>query len=463
MGGQEIRAIRAARERAARQALRGIEPGDEDDEDGLLQDDHSDDEDVEEAGELGPEDELLAQAPPGVFQESWTPAESLADAAVPVGSNWDQEALASVEAGELDGGAVEAAEPQRERLVPEKLKLLWTTELPEGAEVFCVRNSADDGLIAAGCGDGAVRILHADGGRLAYELSEDTDLLQLPITCLRFRPQGAAGSSTRNMLLSAGSDGTIKHWHMTSKRCLHTITEADNQVYALDYTADGAQFASGGRDCAVRIYDEATKTCVTQLLGNMASYLSFEKQSSGHSNRIFSVKFDPVNPQMLLSAGWDNTVQMWDLREGRSVRSIYGPHICGDALDLRDGRLLTGSWRMKEQLQLWDMESGELMETVPWGPASSPWVTPGQSDPCQLYGAQFHPGGDLVAAAGSGSNELKIFSLASRRPIGSIALPRGVYGLDFAHHGQSVAVATGDCTVRLLGVPGANAAPGDRE
>jgi len=29
---------------------------------------------------------------------------------------------------------------------------------------------------------------------------------------------------------------------------------------------------------------------------------------AGHSNRIFCVKFDPGNPHLLVSGGWDNTL-----------------------------------------------------------------------------------------------------------------------------------------------------------
>ena len=38
----------------------------------------------------------------------------------------------------------------------------------------------------------------------------------------------------------------------------------------------------------------------------------------------------PDDPNVLLSGGWDNTVQVWDVRAGQSVRSIFGPHICGE-------------------------------------------------------------------------------------------------------------------------------------
>jgi len=57
--------------------------------------------------------------------------------------------------------------------------------------------------------------------------------------------------------------------------------------------------------------------------------------SAGHSNRIFSCKYHPGDPNIIVSGGWDNTVQIWDARTGFSQRSIYGPHLCGDSLDLQ--------------------------------------------------------------------------------------------------------------------------------
>ena len=113
------------------------------------------------------------------------------------------------------------------------MKLLWTTPTAVEGEsaqedTFCVRHSPDDVLVGAGCADGVVRLYHSDGGRLAYTL--DTSPGQLPVTCIRFRPALSASSATRNVLLTANSEGLVQHWHVTSKRCLHTITEKDNQA-----------------------------------------------------------------------------------------------------------------------------------------------------------------------------------------------------------------------------------------
>lgn len=53
-------------------------------------------------------------------------------------------------------------------------------------------------------------------------------------------------------------------------------------------------------------------------------------------------------------------------------RKIFGPHICGDALDIQSQSLsttsrqiLTGSWRKDRTLQIWDYGSGKLLKDVP--------------------------------------------------------------------------------------------------
>lgn len=67
----------------------------------------------------------------------------------------------------------------------------------------------------------------------------------------------------------------------------------------------------------VRVYDEATKTLQTTLSGGLGY------QRVGHSNRVFSLKFCAQDDHMLLSAGWDNTVQVRLLaKQG---------HVCLDA------------------------------------------------------------------------------------------------------------------------------------
>ena len=218
---------------------------------------------------------------------------------------------------------------------------------------------------------------------------------------------------------------------------MHEINDPENPLFTIDYSADGKKFATAGKDYAVRVYDEATKTLVSKMEGG---YHAIQK---GHSNRVFSLKFDKNDDNVVVSGGWDNTVQVWDLRTERSVRSFYGPHICGDAIDISGGTILTGSYRMDEQLQTWDFGTGKLIDNISWGNSST-----------QLYAACFDPSGTLIGAGGAGKNEAKIFDrTAGNALVGTVAgLSRGVYSIDFNHDGSKFVVGGGDATVRLFSV-----------
>lgn len=46
---------------------------------------------------------------------------------------------------------------------------------------------------------------------------------------------------------------------------MHSFKEEDNQIFALDFRPDATQFATAGKDTAIRIYDEQTKQQVVKM------------------------------------------------------------------------------------------------------------------------------------------------------------------------------------------------------
>lgn len=69
---------------------------------------------------------------------------------------------------------------------------------------------------------------------------------------------------------------------------------------------------------------------------------------------------------MLISGGWDSVVHIWDIREGKSVKHLMGPHISGDAIDYKNGTVLTGSHNQKDPLQLWDLSTCKPLQNLEW-------------------------------------------------------------------------------------------------
>jgi len=317
------------------------------------------------------------------------------------------------------------------------------------AECFCVRFSPDDQYLAASFANGAIHVYSTNTGKQEFVLNsaEGKEGTCLPTTQLRWRPHSAQ-SKTKSVLISVSAEdhGQICHWHIKSGKCLNTIVEKDNQINCLDYFNDGSLFATAGRDRVVRVYDEASKRLVSELQGGDLD------ETAGHSNRVFAVKFHPEEPHVLVSGGWDKTVQVWDTRKKHSVRSIWNCYICGDALDFSaDGhQLLTGSCRHQDSLQVWDFGKGEVVEDIAWKTTECPTN-------CMLFCAQFSkdPTNSMIMAGGSNENEARFYHRANSTaaPFGALTnLPKPIFSVDFSPNSRMAAIGSADGQVRVLEV-----------
>lgn len=225
-------------------------------------------------------------------------------------------------------------------------------------ELLCCRFDQEDNLLAAGTSDGLINIYAVNSSGTALQTLNGAEASGVPITCMRWRPYTST-SKSRQILVTGCGDGNITHWHVPSGKLLHRIVEKDNQVLCLDYDKEGTSFATGGKDKIVRVYDEGTKSIKTELSGGFWQF-------PGHSNRIFALKFHPEDSNIILSAGWDSVIYFWDIRDKHSFASIYGPAVSGDAIDIKGDQVLTGSWRNKDQLELWDFGSRKKIQGIDW-------------------------------------------------------------------------------------------------
>jgi len=316
----------------------------------------------------------------------------------------------------------------------------WKAELKMAEEfdtqspsVFAVKWSHDSELLATAGGDGQIRIFN-NSGRFAYKFCPNKT--GFPTTTIAWRPRSESLGSLQ-VLVSGNTNGEIIHWHCPSEREIHRIVEKENEIYTLSYRPDGMQFVTAGKDCTIRIYDEATKA----LVGELAKGLAYSDMV-GHGNRIFATTYSKGNPNLVVSGGWDNALILWDVRARRQSMTIYGPHIAGNSIDIQNDHILTGSWRGQEALQEWDIKTGKKIKKYTH---NTPFI----------YTAKYHPTHQGVFAAGGtgGKNCFRLFHESGEisKPV-TLSECKGIFTSDFNHNGSRIAVGGLTGNVRIFDV-----------
>ena len=264
-------------------------------------------------------------------------------------------------------------------------------------ECFTLRFDEVCKNIAVGYSTGFLGIYNLEKPESSNDYKKSYSLSSFPITCLRWKPF----NPTTLILVTA--EGYILEVHSKSGKILQEIREENNPLMCVDYSYDGTLFATGGNDKYVRLYDDNTKTLIKKLERHRYDLPE-------HSNRIFAVKFSKKDNNLLLSGGWDNTILLYDIRAREVQNYLYGPHICGDGMDLKDDLLLTVSWEKEDQIQLFDLRMNKKIGVFQFNIDENIINKKnGLDNVSYLYSCRFNPANKTFCVTGSNKNYLRIY------------------------------------------------------
>jgi WD40 repeat protein len=159
------------------------------------------------------------------------------------------------------------------------------------------------------------------------------------------------------VLVLVADSGSLIHWDLSTQRCLNRITIPDLHFTCVDFSKDSRLLAAGTQESAIEVIDEVTKSSLMTLRPAASGFI-------GHSLKISSLKFDPDNPNILVSASSDPLIQIWDLRNRVAVRALNVEDMQPEALDVRDNSFLTCTNSPQPQAQVFDVGTCDLIASV---------------------------------------------------------------------------------------------------
>ena len=150
-----------------------------------------------------------------------------------------------------------------------------------------------------------------------------------------------------------------------------------------------------------------------------------------------------LDSNTLASGGWDNTVLVWDIRSHSVTRTFYGPHMCGNAIDIKEDLLLAGSYDRVQQLNFYSLAAAQKEAGLD--------LFESEEQPSMVYGAQFNKirNKDSFLAVG---HDLRVFKHESFEEVYRERLSGEVYCCDWANTDDFFATGTSDGLITIYKV-----------
>lgn len=163
---------------------------------------------------------------------------------------------------------------------------------------------------------------------------------------------GVCASPNGRYIVIASSNNILQQWDVTSNKKIRTFEAHTQSVFSIDYSPSGELIVSGSKDHCVNVWNAQTGKLLQTFRGHTGSVHSVCFSSGYYRYNIASASSDRTVKLWIYSASSPNGLVQTLCHRGVVLSVCFSP----------DGKSVISGTENNE-VQLWDVDSGEIKRT----------------------------------------------------------------------------------------------------